>query len=145
METLTSLADRASGLGVALILLVLLGLRAVQRAQQDSGNNFDYADFFRDATGKLSMGSQITFLSFLVMAWALLYATMNLLKTPDDIDAMLKWYLFFGMVFAGTPQISKFIDILPTLLSIWKGVPQPAKQETVTVSASSSVTTETKP
>jgi len=127
-DTLIGLTDRISGLGVALILLVLLGLRVVQRAQQDPNNRFDYADFFRDASGKLSMGSMISFLCFFVMAWSLLYATMNLLKTPDDIEAMFYWYVFFGVVFAGTPQISKFIDILPQLMAIWKGVspPQPA-------------------
>ena len=125
LDTLANLVGRTNGLGVALILLVLLGLRVVQRAQQDPANPFDFGDFFRDATGKLSMGSLISFLCFFVMSWSLLYATMHLLKTPDDIDAMLKWYLFFGLVFAGTPQISKFIDILPTLMATWKGVPPP--------------------
>lgn len=124
-----SIVNRMSGLELALVFFVLLGLWVVQRAQRDPDNRFDFGEFFRDATGKLSMGSLISFLCFFVMSWSLLYATMHLLKTPDDIDAMLKWYLFFGLVFAGTPQLSKFIDILPQLMSIWKGVPPP-KQDT---------------
>lgn len=124
-----SIVNRMSGLELALVFFVLLGLWVVRRAQQDPANPFDFGDFFRDANKKLSMGSLISFLCFFVMSWSLLYATMHLLKTPDDIDAMLKWYLFFGLVFAGTPQISKLIDSLPTLVALWKGVPPP-KQDT---------------
>ena len=97
------------------------------RAQSNPDNKFDYAQFFRDSTGKLSMGSQISFLCFFVMAWSLLYATMNLLKSSADIDAMFQWYVYFGLIFAGTPMVSKLIDILPTLLALWKGVPPPPK------------------
>jgi hypothetical protein len=130
IDYIASLLDRMNGLQTALMLCACLAVWVIACAQRNEKNPFDYAQFFRDSTGKLSMGSQISFLCFFVMAWALLFATMNLLKSADDIEAMFYWYLLFGCLFSGAPLVSKFIDQLPTLLALWKGIPPPtpAKQ-----------------
>jgi pheromone shutdown protein TraB len=109
-----------------MLLIVLAGYALMIRvAQKNKVNPFDYAEFFRNDAGKLSMGAKIGFMCFIVASWALLYATMNVIKNHDDIDALFKWYAMFIGVFSGTQVIIVFLNMLPILLALWKGVTPP--------------------
>jgi hypothetical protein len=93
VETLTPLA----------ILFVLFALFAyvLYRAQANPSINFDLANFLKDDSGKESSGRLFGFVALAVHSWWV--ATLVLQKTATE-----NHFLYYGLIWAGTPAIMIF-------------------------------------
>jgi len=101
----------------AVLVFMLLGMALAMLAAQRNPN-FDWADGFKDETGKVSWGRAAVAGAFCISSWCLIYALMNAIKTTFDADGIVKalnalfpWFIAYMLVWAGTKSVDKLVDV----------------------------------
>lgn len=95
----------------ALVLGLLWILRVIQSAQ---AGGFSWKRAMQDDSTP-PKESAVRFgiiVSLVVSSWFLVYITMNLIKTGDDLDKLFPYYIAYLIVWPGTKATEKLIDVL---------------------------------
>lgn len=93
----------------ALLLVAVMSFMfyALYRVQRNPANNFDFADMFRDESGKPSAARIMVLVCGGVTSWLLMYMVMH--SVDSRVDPM-----FFGLyltAWSGTALASKWMDL----------------------------------
>jgi hypothetical protein len=90
-----------------LVAVMVLMFYVLYRIQQNPNNNFDFADMFRDETGKPSAARVMVLICGGVSSWLLMYMVIH-----DDNSRLDP--LFYGLylgAWSGTALASKWMDL----------------------------------
>ena len=90
-----------------LVAVMVLMFYVLYRIQQNPENNFDFADMFRDETGKPSAARVMVLIAGGVSSWLLMYMAIH--NEDSKVDPM--FYALYLGAWSGTALASKWMDL----------------------------------